>query len=338
MKTEAVVFTGVEKFETRELTIDEPGDGEIAVRTLVTAISPGTERWILKGSHIGTVYPCVPGYHRIGRVEKCGRGVKQFREGDIVYGGANRWREKEVHSMWGAHCGWSVAPWRSYAGHFLAAAEPDRRELELAAFTIVAGVAHRGIRFLDIRDGETVFIIGAGFIGLCAAQFARLRGGVPVLVDTAPERVAFAAQLGLEARDAGAADFEARMKDFAPGGFDVIYDTAGVPSATDRAVGLARRWGRLLLQAQYFDRARCAIDLDQVKIKELTVRTTVGIDDADFDATLAEIRKRRLMIAPLITHRFQPGNFLEGYRMLLSGEPFNMGMVCNWDRPAGGSA
>ena len=70
MKTKAVVFPEAEKFEMVDLTLDEMGPGDIRVRTLVSAISPGTERWVLKGKHIGTQFPCVPGYHRIGIVEE----------------------------------------------------------------------------------------------------------------------------------------------------------------------------------------------------------------------------------------------------------------------------
>jgi len=75
MKTKAGVFSEANKFEMRELTLEEMGPQDIGVRTLVSAISPGTERWVLKGKHIGTKFPCVPGYLRIGIVEKCGREV-----------------------------------------------------------------------------------------------------------------------------------------------------------------------------------------------------------------------------------------------------------------------
>ncbi|MCX8083055.1 MAG: hypothetical protein N3D17_06670 [bacterium] len=40
---------------------------------------------MLKGKYIGTKFPCVPEYHRIGIVEKCGKDVKIFKPGDIVY-------------------------------------------------------------------------------------------------------------------------------------------------------------------------------------------------------------------------------------------------------------
>jgi len=327
MKTQAVVFPEAERFEMRELTLDEMGEKDICVRTLVTAISPGTERWILKGKHIGTKFPCVPGYHRIGIVEKCGKDVKLFKPGDIVYGSGNRWKE-DIYSMWGAHCGYSVSGPEGYT--FISSTMPDTYELETTVFTIVAAVAYRGISFLEVKKGEKLLIIGAGFIGLCAAQLATIRQASPIFMETCPERRFFAQSLGYPAFSPD--EIDKKIKEIAPEGVDIIYDTAGVPSAIDKAVGFAKRWGKLLLQAQYFDKEHRAIDLDQIKIKEMTIKTTCGTSDDDWDATFTEIKKRRLKIGQLITHRFESSECLKGYKLLLEGKPFNLGIVFFWNR------
>lgn len=327
MRTDAVVFPEAEKFEMVELTLDDMGPGDICVRTLVTAISPGTERWILKGKHIGTKFPCIPGYHRIGIVEKCGKDVKLFKEGDIVYGSDNRWKEK-IYSMWGAHCGYSVSGPEGYT--FISSTLPDTYELETTIFTIVSGVAYRGIRFLEVKPGDKLLIIGAGFIGLCAAQLAQIKQASSIFMEKDPDRIKFAQRLGFPAFTPE--EIDRKIKEIAPEGVDIIYDTAGVPQAIDKAVSFAKRWGKILLQAQYFDKEHRTIDLDQIKIKEMTVKTTIGIDNNDFEGTITEIRKRRLKIGPLITHRFKSSECLKGYKILLEGKTFNMGIVFFWDK------
>ena len=94
------------------------------------------------------------------------------------------------------------------------------------------------------------------------------------------------------------------------------------------------RWhrrGRLLLQAQYFDNPRCAIDLDAIKVREITIRTTCGQDSQDMQDAITNIRTRRVQITPLITHRFDaPGDLLKGYDLLDTGLEFNLGMVFRW--------
>ncbi|MCM8762154.1 MAG: zinc-binding alcohol dehydrogenase, partial [Candidatus Omnitrophica bacterium] len=294
---------------------------------LVTAISPGTERWVLKGKHIGTKFPCIPGYHRIGIVEDCGKDVKLFKRGDIVYGSGNRWKEN-IYSMWGAHCGHSVSTPDGYT--FLSSTMLDTYELETTVFTIVSAVAYRGIRFLEVKKGDKLLIIGAGFIGLCAAYLASIKQATPVFMEVDPEKIRFARSLGFSAFSPD--EIDRKIKEIAPEGVDIIYDTAGVPSAIDKAVRFAKQWGKLLLQAQYFDKEHRAIDLDQIKIKEMTIKTTCGIYDDDFDGTITEIRKRRLKIGELITHRFESSECLKGYKLLLEGRPFNLGIVFFWNR------
>ncbi|MFH2068888.1 MAG: zinc-binding dehydrogenase [Candidatus Omnitrophota bacterium] len=329
MKTPAVVFPEANRFALTELELEKPGPRDIVVRTLVSAVSPGTERWFLRGKHLGAQFPCVPGYHRIGIVEECGKEVSNFRAGDIVYGSTGRWKGNIV-SLWGAHVGLSVGDWAGY--RFVSSSLPNRLELETLSFAIVAGVATRGIRFCNVKPARKILIIGAGFIGICAAQLAAKRGAQPVLLEQDAERIAFVKQLLPDVFNTADNDLEKRLKEFAPAGFDILYDTVGHAATTDRMVLNMRRQGTVLLQAQYFDKECCALDLDQIKIKELTIKTTCGIDEQDWLDTTNYIRNRLLQIAPLITHRFEAGDALKGYRLLHTGKPFNLGIVFRWDK------
>jgi len=328
MKTQAVVFPEPDKFEMTELELEESGPKDIVVKTLVSAISPGTERWILRGKHLGSQFPCVPGYHRIGIVEDCGKEVTNFRVGDIVYGSAGRWKGNIV-SMWGAHVGLSVGDWTGY--RFVASSLPNRLELETLSFAIVAGVANRGIRFCQVAATQKILIIGAGFIGICAAQLAAGLGAHPFLLEQDTERVAFAKNIISDVFCTEDKNLGTELQKTAPAGFDILYDTVGHAATTDRMVQQMKRQGTLLLQAQYFDREHCALDLDQIKIRELTVKTTCSTDARDWLETTHNIRTRHLKIAPLITHRFEAKDALKGYQLLHTGKPLNMGIVFRWD-------
>jgi 2-desacetyl-2-hydroxyethyl bacteriochlorophyllide A dehydrogenase len=332
VKAKAVVFPKADTFEVRELTLPEPGPGDIVVRTLVTAISPGTERWILRGKHIGTRFPCVPGYHRLGVVEWCGAEVKGVGPGELVYGSANRWLETDVISMWGAHLSHSVSPAGGYRLYGPATAMP-RDKLEALAFTILCGVSNRGVNRAEIKAGQKTLHIGAGIVGHCAAQLAKLRGADPLIVDKDPERIAFVAKgfPTIPVLNIDAPELEQRLKEFAPGGFDLLHDSVGHPGTIDRLVALVKGQGTLLLQAQYFDKQACAVDLDQIKIRELTVKTTCGIRAEDWEQTGEHLLSGRLNMQALITHRLPAARILEGYQMLHTGKPHNIGIVINWD-------
>ncbi len=328
LKTSAVIFPEANKFEMTELLLESPGPTDVVVRTLVSAISPGTERWILRGKHIGTTFPCAPGYHRIGIVEHCGAAVDRLQVGDVVYGSANRWKGG-IASMWGAHVGLAVGDQAGY--RFLSATLPGRYELEALSFTILASVAHRGVRFCEVRPRQKLLIIGAGFLGLCAAQLAAHRGAEAVLLDLDDDRIALAKQFTPHALRSDDPALAQKLKEIAPGGFDLLYDTVGHAATTDKLVPQVRLQGMVLLQAQYFDRHCCAIDLDQIKLRELTLKTTCGFDGLDLAETTAAIRERILQVAPTITHRFEARDALKGFELLHAGKPFNMGIVIRWD-------
>jgi len=331
MKTKAVIFPEANKFETREIELEKPRPQDVVIRTLVTAISPGTERWTLRGKHLGTEFPCIPGYHRIGIIEECGKEVMNLQCGDIVYGSsANRLKNKKIISMFGAHVGLSVGAQKYY--RFISSTLPGRLELETTVFTMLVGVANRGIRFCNIKCGQHILIIGAGIIGICAAQLAIMQGGLPVLLEIDEERVDFVKQIIPNIIRPNDEKFEIKLKELAPDGFDILYDTVGHAPTTNKIVQYMRRQGTILLQAQYFDREKCALDLDQIKIRELVMKTTCGIDDQDWFDTFTNIRTRRLKIAPLITHRFDSKDILKGYELLHTGKPFNLGIVFHWDK------
>jgi 2-desacetyl-2-hydroxyethyl bacteriochlorophyllide A dehydrogenase len=331
VKATAVVFPKADTFELRQLTLPEPGAADIVVRTLITAVSPGTERWILRGKHIGTRFPCVPGYHRIGVVEDCGAEVKAFRQGDLVYGSAGRWLESDVVSMWGAHVSLSVGPAGGYRP--IAPADLPRAKLEAVAFTILCGVSNRGVNRAQVEAGQKTLHIGAGIVGHCAAQLAKARGADPLVVDKDPERIAFVSRTvpTIPVVSLDDADLDKRLRDFAPGGFDLIHDSVGHPGTIDRLVAFAKGQGTLLLQAQYFDKQACAIDLDQIKVKEMTVKTTCGIRQEDWEQTPAHLLSGRIDMEALITHRLSAARILEAYGMLHTGTPHSIGIVIAWD-------
>ena len=330
MVTQALVFPAADQYEVRQLTLPDPEPGDVVVRTLVSAVSPGTERWILRGKHLGTTFPCVPGYHRVGIVESTGADVTGVQEGAIVYGCGNRWKETDIVSMWGAHVGASVSPAAGY--QVISDTMLPMEKLECVAFSILCGVSNRGINRADTRTGDMTLHIGAGIVGTCAAQLAQLRGARPVILDRDPERIAFVAKAFPEIPILSVDDpeFDAKLHEIAPAGFDMLQDTVGHAPTTDRLVPFVRAQGTLLLQAQYFDKAACAIDLDQIKIRELTVKTTCGTRQDDWEQTSANLLSGRLNMAAMITHRLPAERLIEAYDMLHTGKPHNIGMVIHW--------
>lgn len=101
-----------------------------------------------------------------------------------------------------------------------------------------AAIALHALRRTRLAVGARVAVVGAGPIGLFAAQWARLSGASEIVtVDLVPEKEEMA-------RTAGATGFAAtpeQARDLACEGFDVVFESAGAAPAVDLAVSLAAR-------------------------------------------------------------------------------------------------
>lgn len=316
MEAKTLIFPEANCYELQNTLLPPLGAQDVLVRTLVTAPSPGTERWTLRGLHAGTKFPVSPGYHRIGIVEGCGSEVTTLKTGDIVYGGN--------------HTSHSVKPASSHI--FLSETMLSDYELESLCFTILACVARRGIDALTTRPANKMLIIGAGILGLCAAQMAERLRVRATLLDVNPLIGEFVKRKFpqfklISPQEDGWLD---ELKAIAPEGFESLYDTVGHRDTTDAVIPLVRTQGEMMMQSQYFNHEKRAINLDMVKIRELTIKTTCGITPESMRKTIEQIWRRDILITPMITHRFKSAEIIKAFELLDKNREFNLGMVIDW--------
>src|SRR5438552_553928 len=85
MKVRRIVWTDVGRMEFEEVELGPPGPGQMQVSTLVTLLSPGTERaWFLGLPNTPAKFPARPGYNQVGQVTAVGPDVTAFAAGDRV--------------------------------------------------------------------------------------------------------------------------------------------------------------------------------------------------------------------------------------------------------------
>lgn len=120
---------------------------------------------------------------------------------------------------------------------------PDDRYVYLSD---VMPTAWQALQYAGVSEGETLAVVGLGPIGDMTARLA-LHEGVRVIgVDRVPERLARAAERGVEVIDLRDGDVEQRVADLTAGrGADAVVDAVGMeahgspgPELAQRAVGL----------------------------------------------------------------------------------------------------
>lgn len=109
-----------------------------------------------------------------------------------------------------------------------------------AAMTDPAAIALHALRKTKLRAGSSVAVVGAGPIGLFAIQFARISGATRIAaIDVSQQKLSMASQAGA---DAVFLDADSCGEQF-PEGFDVVFESAGVPVAENAAVRLCAPQG-----------------------------------------------------------------------------------------------
>ena len=330
MKGQRVVWPSRAKVEIEDFDVPSVGSNQILVATECTLISPGTERAFLLGlPNAQGSYPSRPGYSSIGRVMAVGTDVKGFTEGDRV-----------ASSM-------------GHASHFVA--PPDRlikaadasSPSEEAVFFNLCTISMQGVRKAQIELGEAVLVLGQGLIGLLATQLARLSGAFPTVgVDLADNRLKLAETVGADyALNPKRDDFEEKMEEATGGtGIAAVIEATGHPDAINTALKLAGWCGRIVLLASTRGETKDVNFYRDVHKKGLTVLGAhnsvrprqessanfwTNRDDAALSLQL--IAHRRILAAPLISHRLRGINAPEAYQLLMEWEAGLLGVVLAWN-------
>ena len=185
----------------------------------------------------------------------------------------------------------------------------------------------RGIEQADIRPGDTVTILGAGFMGLILTNLAALSGAAQVIViDQYPHRLDVALDVGAtEVINFTTTDSRKAVADLTAGrGSDVVIEATGVPEAYEDAFAMAGRGGTVV----YFGGTAkgSVINLDPVKIhyQELRIVGSVNPSPHNVDRALLYVKNKLLHLDKLITHKMDVLELKEAMELALTKEPIKI--------------
>lgn len=198
---------------------------------------------------------------------------------------------------------------------------PDSVRDEEALFVgDILSSGYFGAGLCEIREGDTVAVIGAGPVGLCAMQCARLMGARQIIaVEPIEARRRLALQRGLaDAALDPAEDVCEQVLALTHGrGADGVIECAGAKGTFSLAWRLARANAVVALLAMYEEDQ--TLPLPQMYGKNLVFKTG-GVDAVHCARLLGLIEAGKLDTSFLITHRGPLQNILEGYRVFENRE------------------
>lgn len=194
---------------------------------------------------------------------------------------------------------------------------PEGVPIEVALLLAdVLATGWHAARVAAVRHDRAVAVLGLGPVGLCAVLSAIEQRAERVLAfDTVPERRAFAASLGAEVFDIGAAAALEAVRAATDGrGADAVLECVGSPAATRLAFDLVRAGGVISAVGVHHE-SGFAFSPAEAYDRNLTYR--IGRCPARaYDVDLAPVvTKHAATLARLITHRVPLERGPEMYRL-----------------------
>jgi threonine dehydrogenase-like Zn-dependent dehydrogenase len=291
-------------FEIVETAVPDPGADELLVRVAACGVC-ASELDMFTGQTDRT-FPLRPGHEVSGIVERAGAGVTRQRPGDRV-------------GIWVTEAGFSeyVTVKSDYA---LPAGDMP---LDLALAEPVA-CAVNAVEIADVRLGDDVAIIGAGFMGALVLKLVLMRGPRRVFVaDTRPEALERARAIGathtIDVRTESLADVVRANTDRVPPGTfgdvdpldevgaDVTFEVTGAQAPLVTAGDATRMAGKVVVVGYHQGGTR-AVPLGGWNWKALHVVNAhfreIATIMRGMRVGMRLLSSGRLEIADLVTHRF----------------------------------
>lgn len=232
---------GIDAIKVGELPTPKPGPGEVLVKVGASAINP-IDLYLRSGAvAMPMAFPYVLHCDLAGTVEAVGPGATKFKVGDRVWGS-----NQGLHGRQG-----TCAEYAAVAEEWLYPTPAGVSDPEAASIALVGITAHLGLFDRGrLKAGDSAYVAGgSGGVGNLVIQMAKAVGARIATTAGSPERVELCRSLGADlALDYKADDVPARLREWAPEGVDVWYETQRDPDL-ETSIPLLKRFGRMILMA-----------------------------------------------------------------------------------------
>jgi threonine dehydrogenase-like Zn-dependent dehydrogenase len=273
--------------------IEELGVGltgyEVGERVLVGAITP-----------CGQCHGCLSGH-----LSQCGHG-----SGYTAIGG---WRFG--NTIDGAQAEYLLVP---YAQANLAKIPAELRDEQVILLADIASTGISGAESGEIRPGDAVVVYGQGPIGLCATVGARLMGAALVIgIDPDPHRREMAHRMGADVTlDPRTDDIAAKVEALTGDGADVAIEALGTQETFEGCLRTLRPAGTLSSLGVYSGKLAVPYDAFAAGLGDYRIVTTLCPGGKERMRRLMElVRRGRVDLTPLLTHRFPLDRIGEAYAL-----------------------
>lgn len=318
-KMNAIKVVASNELSFVEQEIFKPGEGEVLIKVHAAGMC-GTDLEVFSCKN--TYYrdgraklPLIPGHEWAGEIVELGTGVENFSIGDKVTGEctlgcgecelcknghfnvcSNR-KETGIMNKDGGYAQYIVFP----AKHLFKFDE--KVSYEEGACIEPTCIAYHSLKRANLKESDTVLVVGPGPIGLLAAQIAKkvFKAKKVMLSGTRTERLERAADYGLDGIiNVRNEDLETGVMEITGGErVDIIIDAAGAKGFFNDALKIIKPAGRIVLVA--FPEQYDELDWTQFAIQEIDLIGALGSPSV-WPEVIELIESGKIDVKSIISH------------------------------------
>jgi L-iditol 2-dehydrogenase len=329
----AAVYYNNHDIRVEEMPVPEINSDEILVKTIACGLCGGEA---MEWYHIKRA-PKVMGHEPAGIVVKAGKNIKTIREGERVFINHHvpqlnshqslrghftkdkAYKESELKP--GAMCQYFAASSMHVSnGAFILPADMDFGTATLLEpWACVLG----GLKVSGIRPGDTIAVVGCGFMGQGFVHLSRLFGaGLIFACDLSEWRLDKALSMGASHTiNPSRENAVEKLKSLNHGrGADVVIMTVPAVKPLEQAFDLAETGATIHINAPPPPDQFMNFNPSNMYERELTLTTKYSADPYDVYQLFRLFEAKRLDPGKAITHRFELEKINDAFALLLKGD------------------
>ena len=330
-------YTYIEKghFELLDKPKPELQDPKDAIVRVTLSSICSSDLHIKHGSVPRAVPGITVGHEMVGIVEQVGAEVKKIRPGDRVTVNVETFcgecffcRNGFVNNCIDPDGGWALGcridggqaeyvrvPYADQGLDKIPDSVSDRQALFVGD---VLATGFWAARISEIKEDDTVLIIGGGPTGICTLLCVMLKNPKKVILcEKSHERQAFVRNNYPSVQVISPEDCVGIARTLERGGADIVIEVAGAED-TFRLAWECARPNAIVTVVALYDKPQ-VLPLPQMYGKNLTFKTG-GVDGCDCAEILSLIEEGKIDTTPLITHNYPLSRIEEAYKVFENKE------------------
>ncbi|MEK6892417.1 MAG: zinc-dependent dehydrogenase [Nanoarchaeota archaeon] len=322
------VYYGNKDVRMEERPIPQINDDELLVKVMASGIC-GTD--VMEWYRIKKA-PLVLGHEISGVVEKVGKNVKNFKAGDKVFVSHHVPCMKCHYCLNGHHTACETLHRTSFDpggfSEYLRVPKinvefgtfklPDNVSFDEGTFVEPIGTVLRAQRLANLKDNQTLLVIGSGISGLMHIKAAKSRNVKKIIaVDINDFRLNAAKRFGASQIINANEDIASKLKEFNENRLaDLVIVCTGALSAANTALRCVDKGGTILFFAVPKPDEKFEIPINDFWKNEIKVMTSYAAAPKDLEESIKLIASKKLNLNEMITHKLKFNEIQKGFQLV----------------------